>query len=257
MGLPNHTADWIERRKLTPRPILLRSRVAFSKKKKRRITVDGQEYEWVASGDDGWINLRVMVDIQGGQHLVCYFDYHQDRTRHEDGSVSLSCQFVVTSYIVRQTIEYGLAHGWRPLERGAELRLGHLDNKIDLRLNKNREEAFVKAEPPLDHGDARRRWFENYCAMLDNGSVFAEAKPGVRYRCPCCGFRTLDTRGGFDICPVCFWEDDGQDDHDADVVRGGPNGRMSLAAARENYADFGACERSALEHVREPTSEET
>ncbi len=28
------------------------------------------------------------------------------------------------------------------------------------------------------------------------------------------------------------WEDDGQDGHDADVVRGGPNGRLSLIVAR-------------------------
>ncbi|WP_326608352.1 hypothetical protein OG930_04775 [Streptomyces sp. NBC_01799] len=28
------------------------------------------------------------------------------------------------------------------------------------------------------------------------------------------------------MCPVCFWEDDGQGDHDADRVRGGPNGRL-------------------------------
>ena len=39
--------------------------------------------------------------------------------------------------------------------------------------------------------------------------------------CPCCGFVTLPERGADDICPVCFWEDDGQDDHDADEVRGG------------------------------------
>jgi hypothetical protein len=25
-------------------------------------------------------------------------------------------------------------------------------------------------------------------------------------------------RGGWDICPVCFWEDDGQDDPHADEV---------------------------------------
>ena len=33
--------------------------------------------------------------------------------------------------------------------------------------------------------------------------------------CPCCGYLTLDERGGYEICPVCYWEDDGQDDHDA------------------------------------------
>ncbi|MEW9527386.1 hypothetical protein [Microbispora sp. NPDC049125] len=28
--------------------------------------------------------------------------------------------------------------------------------------------------------------------------------------------------------PVCFWEDDGQDDHDADEVHGGPDFELSL-----------------------------
>ena len=41
------------------------------------------------------------------------------------------------------------------------------------------------------------------------------------YRCPCCGFKTLYGRGHDEICPVCFWEDDGQDEQDADEVRGG------------------------------------
>jgi hypothetical protein len=33
------------------------------------------------------------------------------------------------------------------------------------------------------------------------------------YRCPCCHFKTLYGRGQDEIRPVCFWEDDGQDDH--------------------------------------------
>ncbi len=54
--------------------------------------------------------------------------------------------------------------------------------------------------------------------------------------CPCCFSQTLSTRGRFEICEVCDWEDDGQDDADGDKVRGGPNGDLSLAKARENYA---------------------
>ncbi|GGZ35100.1 hypothetical protein GCM10011273_22010 [Asticcacaulis endophyticus] len=38
---------------------------------------------------------------------------------------------------------------------------------------------------------------------------------------------------------ICWWEDDGQDDHDANDVRGGPNGRYSLTAAHANFADHG------------------
>ena len=102
----------------------------------------------------------------------------------------------------------------------------------------------------------RRRWFELYCERLENKSVRSGPSPGVRYPCPCCYCVTLDERGGFDICPVCFWEDDGQDDHDADVVRGGPNGGLSLAAARKNYAGIGACEARHLGNVRAPLPHE-
>lgn len=55
--------------------------------------------------------------------------------------------------------------------------------------------------------------------------------------CPCCFQRTLEERANFEICPECGWEDDGQDDADAHIVRGGPNGRLSLAQARLDYLE--------------------
>lgn len=27
-------------------------------------------------------------------------------------------------------------------------------------------------------------------------------------KCPCCGLRTLDAKGKYEICPICKWEDD-------------------------------------------------
>ncbi|MFF1543720.1 CPCC family cysteine-rich protein [Streptomyces sp. NPDC058291] len=81
------------------------------------------------------------------------------------------------------------------------------------------------------------------------------AEPGP-CRCPCCGFLTLDQRAGFDICPVCFWEDDGQDDDDADRVRGGPNGRLSLTEARRNFRLLGACDERRAAYVRAPLPHE-
>ncbi len=76
------------------------------------------------------------------------------------------------------------------------------------------------------------------------------------YRCPCCEFKTLYGRGHDEICPVCFWEDDGQDDHDADEVRGGPNGTLSLTEARTNFRNLGTCETRFLNNVRRPLPEE-
>ena len=54
----------------------------------------------------------------------------------------------------------------------------------------------------------------------------------------------LSERDAFEICPVCWWEDDGQDDADADIVRGGPNGDLSLTQARANYGQMGASDPS-------------
>ena len=74
--------------------------------------------------------------------------------------------------------------------------------------------------------------------------------------CPCCGFRTLRERAAFEMCPVCWWEDDGQDDADADVVRGGPNGELSLSKARLNYRECGASDPVFVGSVRAPTLDE-
>jgi hypothetical protein len=76
------------------------------------------------------------------------------------------------------------------------------------------------------------------------------------FACPCCGYLTLGERGGFEICAVCFWEDDGQDEHDAGIVRGGPNGRLSLSDARRNFERVGACEEQHVHNVRSPRRRE-
>ena len=76
------------------------------------------------------------------------------------------------------------------------------------------------------------------------------------YHCPCCGFLTLDERGMYEICPVCFWEDDGQDDHDADETRGGPNRGLSLTEGRRNFRAFGASEERRARLVRGPLPDE-
>lgn len=38
---------------------------------------------------------------------------------------------------------------------------------------------------------------------------------------------------------MCWWEDDGQDNADADIARGGPNSNLSLTQARVNFLLFG------------------
>jgi hypothetical protein len=76
------------------------------------------------------------------------------------------------------------------------------------------------------------------------------------HACPCCGYLTLGERAGFEICEVCYWEDDGQDDHDADRARGGPNGSLSLTEARQNFDRWGASEKRFQKRVRPPADDE-
>lgn len=67
-----------------------------------------------------------------------------------------------------------------------------------------------------------------------------------RATCPCCGYPTIVERGVYEICSLCAWEDDGQDDAshrppgvapvDPDAVARGPNHDYSLGEARENFA---------------------
>jgi hypothetical protein len=109
--------------------------------------------------------------------------------------------------------------------------------------------------PSPEELERRHRWFDWYTDTLSHNSVHRPPRD-QKYPCPCCGYLTLDERGHHDICPVCFWEDDGQDEHDARIVRGGPNGNLSLSQARRNFADFGANRERDLPHVRDPRPEE-
>jgi len=72
--------------------------------------------------------------------------------------------------------------------------------------------------------------------------------------CPCCGYYTLETKEKYDICPVCFWEDD-PFQRDDESLSSGAN-RVSLTEARKNFREFGACEAAMLPYVRKPTAEE-
>jgi cysteine-rich CPCC protein len=58
--------------------------------------------------------------------------------------------------------------------------------------------------------------------------------------CYCCGFVTLLERGANLMCPVCFWEDDASIGNELDVCS--LRNRMTLATARANFEQFGACD---------------
>jgi Cysteine-rich CPCC len=86
--------------------------------------------------------------------------------------------------------------------------------------------------------------------------VTKSVEPVVAMRCLCCGYKTLSLPGGLELCQVCWWQDDGQDDSDSYVVRGTVNGDLSLAEARLNFQLYGAAHLRFKSHVRAPRAEE-
>ena len=81
---------------------------------------------------------------RGSQTLHCTLDYHQDVIAKTEHGVKIGNQFVVTPFTVRQVIEYGLDNGWKPGEAGKPLNLRAIDDKIDLKLEKYKENQLNK-----------------------------------------------------------------------------------------------------------------
>ena len=102
-------------------------------------------------------------------------------------------------------------------------------------------------------------WAERLARILGEIEIILRAQGLLQikaFRCPCCNFKTLYGRGHDEICPVCFWHDDGQDEADADRVRGGPNGLLSLRQAQISFRRIGAIDERWKSIVRPPEPDE-
>ena len=78
----------------------------------------------------------------------------------------------------------------------------------------------------------------------------------LKYPCVCCGHLTMGgPPASYEICPVCFWEDDLVQLRWPDWAIGA-NRRTSLIEAQCNFAAFGASHEQFLEHVRPPAGDE-
>lgn len=88
----------------------------------------------------------------------------------------------------------------------------------------------------------RRLWFDAHWKDIDTElspwKILTRIFPldvRSRYTCPCCGYPTLERRIMWEICFICWWEDDGQDDADKENVRG--INQLALVKARSNFAE--------------------
>lgn len=99
-----------------------------------------------------------------------------------------------------------------------------------------------------------------YCAISLLGNIIGGALVSIlplvkkrdepkKYKCPCCGFYTFEKKEhAYDICPVCFWEDDPVQFANPTMENGANH--VSLATARINYKHFSACDAEMKKYVR-------
>lgn len=73
----------------------------------------------------------------------------------------------------------------------------------------------------------------------------------VKFTCPCCGYKSLDSPRDYEICHLCFWEDGPLESGDPDFA-GGANGDLTLREAQKNFILYGACDEGSVRFVRQP-----
>ncbi len=72
------------------------------------------------------------------------------------------------------------------------------------------------------------------------------------FPCPCCGFLAFEEPpGSFEICGICFWEDDAVQLEYATTLAGGAN-KVTLRDAQVNFVKYGAGEPEMVKHARKP-----
>ncbi len=94
---------------------------------------------------------------------------------------------------------------------------------------------FFKKIDPASLGDDYELVLEEFYTFRNNMENFVRNNNLESHCCPCCGYPTLEEKGGYEICVICNWEDEDQDGESADEIWGGANGSTSLTEARYNF----------------------
>ncbi|WP_295122253.1 CPCC family cysteine-rich protein [uncultured Chitinophaga sp.] len=72
-------------------------------------------------------------------------------------------------------------------------------------------------------------------SRVHNEEIEIDGDPLPHLPCCCCGYRTIARKAHLEICPVCFWEDDG----DCVPERYSEENAMTLSEAQRNFEEWG------------------
>jgi len=144
--------------------------------------------------------------------------------------------------------DWRVVPGWNQLAEDvrAEMESGReVDNPMDTRFD-----PVLMVWLCDGYAAARNEFLNDLLEKAGHDYDEVTGEPASMIPCPCCGRCTLEGQEGFDICMVCGWEDDGQDNTDANQIFGGPNQGISLTRGRINFLISGIYD-PAREELRE------
>ncbi len=82
----------------------------------------------------------------------------------------------------------------------------------------------------------RNDYISEQLSALLGDNIIVEGETEDLHACPCCTYKTLSMRGHYFICPVCHWEDDGNNGNDeASLNRYSSPNHMTLAEAKNHF----------------------
>jgi len=78
--------------------------LAVNKKGSRNIFVEGHDFKWRATGNDGWISVALWPVSNEDSLVIANIDYHHDMKQVSEGHFKSQSQLVVTNRVIRELI---------------------------------------------------------------------------------------------------------------------------------------------------------
>lgn len=115
--------------------------MAISKKSKRKITVGKDVFYWISDFQKDILRLTVMTEEKSNSRLICDFSYKNlniyfwELVKNDDSYKDIGLwitEGVLTPWVVRQIIDYGIANGWKPFEKGKDFIVKDIEANLDI-----------------------------------------------------------------------------------------------------------------------------
>lgn len=107
--------------------------MAVNKRESRKITIEGIEFRWRASGNDGSITVIIWPVNRDTVRLIGNFEYHHEFIKHPDESgcyKRIKGQIIITNRVIKKIIDH-VTIGEIMNYKG-QIDLGHLENIYDI-----------------------------------------------------------------------------------------------------------------------------